>query len=65
MSSLQKFPHTMRVSQLYEVTIKVEVRATLLSAGRMDFTLEQVVGRLSLESGVSAVSWGVVGQESE
>ena len=44
---------------------KVEVRATLLSAGRQDSMLEQVVGRLSLEAGVTAVSWEVVGQELE
>jgi putative Mg2+ transporter-C (MgtC) family protein len=44
---------------------KVEVRATLLSSGRQDALLEQIVGRLSLESGITAVSWEVVGGEAE
>ena len=44
---------------------KVEVRATLLSKGRQDDLLEQIVGRLSLESGITAVSWEVVEGEAE
>jgi putative Mg2+ transporter-C (MgtC) family protein len=44
---------------------KVEVRATLLSKVRQDDLLEQVVGRLSLESGITAVSWEVVEGEAE
>jgi putative Mg2+ transporter-C (MgtC) family protein len=64
--AVQPLPLALRALQSEDLdTTKVEVRATLLSAGRMDATLEQVVGRLSLESGVSAVSWEVVGQESE
>ena len=46
-------------------TNKVEVRATLVSLDHQDSRLEQVVGRLSLESGVTAVSWEVVAQELE
>lgn len=42
----------------------VEVRAQLLSAGRADTVLEQVVARLSLERSVSAVSWEVVEGET-
>jgi putative Mg2+ transporter-C (MgtC) family protein len=36
---------------------KVEVRATLVSPERQNAVLEDIVQRLSLESGVSAVSW--------
>jgi putative Mg2+ transporter-C (MgtC) family protein len=36
---------------------KVEVRATLVSSERQNAILEEIVQRLSLESGVSAVSW--------
>jgi len=36
---------------------KVEVRATLVSPERQNAMLEEIVQRLSLESGVSAVSW--------
>lgn len=63
---VQPLPLALRALQRENLdTSKVEVRAVLLSAGRMDSTLQQAVGRLSLESGVSAVSWEVVGQESE
>lgn len=63
---VQPLPLGLRALQSEDLDAsKVEVRATLLSAGRLDATLEQVVGRLSLESGVSAVSWEVVGQESD
>lgn len=36
---------------------KIEVKANLTSSGRNDGLMEQLVSRLSLESGVSAVSW--------
>jgi putative Mg2+ transporter-C (MgtC) family protein len=39
---------------------KVEVQARLIMADRNDSLLEQVISRLSLEPGVSAVSWKVV-----
>jgi putative Mg2+ transporter-C (MgtC) family protein len=44
---------------------KVEVRATLVSAGRQNAMLEEIVQRLGLESGVSAVSWELAAQEPE
>jgi len=44
---------------------KVEVRATLISAERRNAMLEEFVRRLSLESGVSAVSWELVPREEE
>jgi len=44
---------------------KVEIRAVLLSPRRQDSILEQIVGRVSLESGVSAVSWAIIAQDAE
>jgi putative Mg2+ transporter-C (MgtC) family protein len=44
---------------------KVEVSATLISTERRNAMLEDIVQRLSLESGVSAVSWELVAQEAE
>lgn len=44
---------------------KVEVRATLVSAERQNAMLEEIVQRLSFESGVSAVSWELAPQEGE
>jgi putative Mg2+ transporter-C (MgtC) family protein len=41
-------------------TGKVRVQASLIMADRNDALLEQVVSRLSLEPGVSAVSWKAV-----
>jgi putative Mg2+ transporter-C (MgtC) family protein len=38
----------------------VEVRADLLSTGRQDAALEQIVNRLSLEPSVTAVTWELV-----
>jgi uncharacterized membrane protein YhiD involved in acid resistance len=46
-------------------TGKVEVRATLVSAERRNTMLEEFVHRLSLECGVSAVSWELVAEEAE
>lgn len=37
----------------------VEVRATIAAAGKIDSQLETIVGRLSLESAVSSVSWSI------
>jgi putative Mg2+ transporter-C (MgtC) family protein len=42
---------------------KVEVRANFHSAGRQDAMLENVVGRMSLEPEISAVSWQVITNE--
>lgn len=44
---------------------KIEVRATLVSAERQNAMLEDIVQRLSVESGISAVSWEVDAQETE
>jgi putative Mg2+ transporter-C (MgtC) family protein len=46
-----------------EHTNKVEVHAVLTSTGREDLLLEQIVSRLSLEPGVSGVSWEVVAEQ--
>jgi putative Mg2+ transporter-C (MgtC) family protein len=40
---------------------KAEIRATLIGQGPQDRALERVVRRLSLEPGVSAVTWELVG----
>jgi putative Mg2+ transporter-C (MgtC) family protein len=42
---------------------RVEIRATLRGQGAQDHALERVVSRLSLEPGVSAVSWEIVGED--
>jgi putative Mg2+ transporter-C (MgtC) family protein len=42
---------------------KVEIRATLLGQGPQVLALERVVSRLSLEPGVSAVTWELVGED--
>jgi putative Mg2+ transporter-C (MgtC) family protein len=44
---------------------RVEVRATLVSAERQNAMLEGIVQRLSLELGVSAVSWELAPHEAE
>jgi len=44
---------------------KVEVRATLVSAERQNVMLEEIVQRLSLEAGVSGVSWELARNEAE
>ena len=45
-----------------EHTDKVEVHAVLTSTGRQNVLLEQIVSRLSLEPGVSGVSWEIVAE---
>jgi putative Mg2+ transporter-C (MgtC) family protein len=45
-----------------ENTDKVEVQATLTSTGRQNLILEQIVSRLSLEPGVSGVSWEILAE---
>ena len=42
---------------------KVEIRATLVGQGPQDLALERIVSRLSLEPGVSAVSWELAGED--
>ena len=49
-------------SEDVEHTDKVEVRATLMSTGRKNLLLEQLVSRLSLEAGVTGASWDIVGE---
>jgi virulence factor MgtC-like protein len=44
---------------------KVEVRATLVSAERQNAMLEDIVQRLSPESGITAVSWEAAAHETE
>jgi len=46
-------------------TGKVEVRASFHSHGRQDAALENVVGRMSLEPDITAVSWQVVTHEEQ
>jgi putative Mg2+ transporter-C (MgtC) family protein len=46
-----------------EHTDKVEVHAILTSTGRQNLLLEQIVSRLSLEPGVSGVSWEIVAEQ--
>ncbi len=43
----------------------LEIRAMLLSSGKQDELVEQIVTRLSLEPSVSAVSWEVLSQSTE
>ena len=50
-------------SEDLEHTDKVEVHAILTSAGRQNLLLEQIVSRLSLETGVSGVSWEIVAEQ--
>jgi putative Mg2+ transporter-C (MgtC) family protein len=46
-----------------EHTDKVEVQAILTSTGRQNSLLEQIVSRLSLESGVTGVSWEITAEQ--
>ncbi len=50
-------------SQDLETSAQVEVEADLVTQDRKDALLEQVVSRLSLEPGVSAVRWRIIEQE--
>ena len=45
-----------------EHTSKVAIQALLGSTGRQNLLLEQIVSRLSLEPGVSGVSWEIVAE---
>src|ERR1700737_3461444 len=49
-------------SEDVEHSDKVEVHATLTSTGRQNLLLEQIVSRLSLEPGVSGVSWEILAE---
>ena len=46
-------------SEDIEGTLKMKVTAQIRGIGRQNESLEQLVPRLSLESGVSSVSWAV------
>ena len=50
-------------SEDLETSERVEVEADLATQDRNDAFLEQIVSRLSLEPGISAVSWRIVEQE--
>jgi putative Mg2+ transporter-C (MgtC) family protein len=67
MHLLHPLPLTLRAlhSKDLDAGEKVEVRATLLSAERQNAMLEQIVQRLSVESGVSAVSWELGEHDAE
>lgn len=49
-------------SEDVEHTSRVEIRASLSSTGRQNLLLEQIVSRMSLEPGVSGVSWEIVSE---
>jgi putative Mg2+ transporter-C (MgtC) family protein len=49
-------------SEDVERTDRVEVHAILTSTGRQNSLLEQIVSRLSLESGVTGVSWEIIAE---
>lgn len=49
-------------SEDIEPTGKVEVHAVLTSTGRQNLLLEQIVSRLSLEPGVTGVSWEIIAE---
>ena len=49
-------------SEDVEHTDKVEVHAILTSTGRQNSLLEHIVSRLSLESGVTGVSWEIIAE---
>jgi putative Mg2+ transporter-C (MgtC) family protein len=49
-------------SEDLETDGRVRVQATLISLGRQDSLLEQIVSELGLEPGVSAASWQVVAE---
>lgn len=48
-----------------EGTNKTKVTARIAGLGRQDEELEQLVVRLSLEAGVSSVSWAVHAEVAE
>ncbi len=52
--------HSLRSEDLEETPDRVEVEADLVTQDRNDTVLEQIVSDLSLEPGVSAVSWRII-----
>ena len=67
MQLLHSLPLALRSlhSQDVDSGAKVEVKATLVSADRQNAMLENVVQRLSLEPGITAVSWEASAHEAE
>lgn len=62
--SLPLAPQSLHSEDL-DATGKVEVRANFHSHSRQDAMLENVVGRMSLEPEITAVSWEVVTREEQ
>lgn len=64
---LHALPFTLHALRSEDVNAsgKVEVRATLCSSERQNVMLEDIVQRLGLESGVSAVSWELASRDAE
>jgi putative Mg2+ transporter-C (MgtC) family protein len=64
LQSLAMQPLTLKSlkSEDLEHTDKLEVQAVLTSTGTQNSLLEQIVSRLSLESGVSGVSWEITAE---
>jgi putative Mg2+ transporter-C (MgtC) family protein len=52
-------------SEDIEGTAKLKVVAHVRSLGRQDQALEQLIARLSIEPGVSSVSWSMTAQPME
>jgi putative Mg2+ transporter-C (MgtC) family protein len=50
-------------SEVLEDTARVHVQAEIITSGRHDRNLEQVIKRLNEESGITALSWEVLGNE--
>lgn len=50
---------------LKEMPNRVSIKAELITQQRNDAVLEQIVSRMTLESGVFAVSWRIIEQECE
>ncbi|WP_369414754.1 hypothetical protein [Collibacillus ludicampi] len=56
----QLFLRSLHSEDLHDHSGKMEVIAELFTQGRRDQLVESIVGRASLEEGVSFVSWEVV-----
>jgi len=51
-------------SQDLEGTRKARVQADVVTAGRNDRLIERILSRLSIEPGLAATSWQIVGQDA-
>ncbi len=54
---------SLRSEDLEESNNRVEVEAEMITQSRDDGRMEQIVSRLSMEPGVTAVSWRIIEQE--